>query len=466
LSNLIWACHDGPQSAFLASTVRECMYGGAAAGGKTDALLVCDLRWADHPLHRSIYLRRTRPQLQEAIDRTLYLYPQIVPGANWQEGKSRWEFPSGAIYQMGYAEHEPDILNYKSFEYNVVKFDELTTFTEKQYKFMFMRNRSKSKDLPLWIRSATNPGDVGHEFVYNRFIAKRNPYQVYTSEIELEKSSLTITQQFIPSFVWDNPSLPNRDEYIAGLMQMGEDEVAAYLYGQWTKLAGAMFKTLPLEVPASVMKPEHYVVRCIDYGWQDHTAVYWLLVYDNGEKVDIAAELYVNQTTIEGIAHLIKQQEQQLAYRGVKPVSISIGSPEMGNTQSTSAQSLQSMLAMHGVPVTPSKGGPGSRKVGWTQMQRFLQAGRLRVWEGAAPNFMRTLPIMMRDLNKPDDLRAKQEDHAVDSIRYGLMAIFDPIAPAIQLVDPRLDNPNFDTRFDKLITKLQNQRGRGLSEFF
>ena len=442
------------------------LYGGAAAGGKTDALEVCDLRWADHPLHRSVYLRRTRPQLQEAIDRALYLYPQIVPGIVWQEGKSRFECPSGAIYQFGHAEHEQDILNYKSFEYNVVKFDELTSFTEKQYLFMFMRNRSKSKDLPLWIRSATNPGDVGHEFVYNRFIHKREPYKVYLSEIPSDDGSKIITQQFIPSFIWDNPMVPNRDEYIAGLMQMGEEDVAAYLYGQWTKLAGAMFKVMPIEVPARVYRPDHYTVRCVDYGWQDYSAVYWLVVYDNGAFIDIVSEIYINQSGPERIAQLIKAEEEKLAMLGVRAPAISVGSPEMGKTEGTSGQSLSSMFSLHGTPVTPSKGAMGSRKTGWAQLQRFLQAGRMRYWPGACPNFLRTLPLMMRDPAKPDDIRAKQEDHACDAVRYGLMSIFDPIEIPKLDIDPRVDNANFDTRFEKRIAELQKAKGQGLGSFF
>ena len=114
-NEIIWSPNPGPQTAFLASAAREVLYGGAVGGGKTDALLACALRWVHHPRHRALMLRRTRPTLQEMIDRSIQLYGAAIPGAQWKEAESRWKLPSGAIIQMGYAEHEKDILNFKTF---------------------------------------------------------------------------------------------------------------------------------------------------------------------------------------------------------------------------------------------------------------------------------------------------------------------------------------------------------------
>src|SRR6266496_4258214 len=140
----LWRPNDGPQTAFLAATAREVLYGGAVYGGKSEALTILPLRFVEHPKHRAIILRRTRPQLQETIDRTIQLYSTIVPGGTWRESESRWVFPSGAIIQMGHAEHEKDIFQFKTFEYNLICFDELTTFSEPMYAFMMLRNRTKS----------------------------------------------------------------------------------------------------------------------------------------------------------------------------------------------------------------------------------------------------------------------------------------------------------------------------------
>lgn len=247
---VLWQPNVGPQTSFLSSTAREVLYGGAAGGGKTDALIACALRWINHPKHRALILRRTRPQLQEIVDRTAQLYADAVPGAQWREAESRWKFPSGAIIQLGHSEHARDIFNYKSFEYNLICFDELTSFEEQMYLFMFLRNRTKSHDLPPIIRSATNPGDVGHDWVFRRFVEKREPYKVYDEVTEFQGLKSVVPRQFIPSRVWDNPALPNRDAYIAGILQMDDADIQAYLYGEWTKLAGAMFKK-PLTVASS-----------------------------------------------------------------------------------------------------------------------------------------------------------------------------------------------------------------------
>src|SRR5512135_114835 len=452
-----WQPNPGPQTAFLASTAREVLYGGAAGGGKTDALLALPLRWADHPKHRALMMRRTRPDLQEMIDRTFGLYPDIVPGAEWRENESRWKFPSGAMIQMGYAEHAKDIMKFKSFEYNLICFDELTSFEEQMYLFMLLRNRTKSSDLPPMIRSATNPGDIGHDWVFRRFIEHRTPYVVYPEPVEVDGRHLIVSRQFVPSRVWDNPSLPNRDEYIAGIMQMSPEDVAAYLYGEWTQLAGAMFRT-PLVVAEynQLLDPsDYYVVRAVDFGIEDPTCVLWLIHYPRSNVIDIAAELYLRETTLDAVVKAVKYVEEQMRMR---PPLYSLGSPEMVNTQATSNQSIASMMSMQGVSVEK---GNTDRKAGWARIQNLLQRGALRVWPGGdgvwgAPNLQRTLPRMQRKtgLNQdPNDIRGRQEDHAVDALRYGVMGIYDRIANVPKPMP--VDEPDRDTMFEKMRAELQ-----------
>ena len=73
--------------------------------------------------------------------------------------------------QFGHAMHEKDIRNYDSAEYNFVAFDELTHFTRFQYEYLaFTRCRSSDPDLPAIVRSASNPGNIGHGWVRKRFI--------------------------------------------------------------------------------------------------------------------------------------------------------------------------------------------------------------------------------------------------------------------------------------------------------
>lgn len=455
----IWTPNVGPQTAFLSATAREVLYGGAVYGGKSEALTVLPLRFIEHPKHRAIILRRTRPQLQETIDRTLQLYPDVVPGATWQEAKSRWKFPSGALIQMGYAEHEKDIYNFKTFEYNLIIFDELTTFTEHMYSFMMLRNRSKSNDLPLWVRAGTNPGDIGHEWVYNRFIKERIPYKVYDEIVEYNGTKIPLTRQFIPSSVYDNAAMSPemRDQYIAGIVStMPPEDVAAFLGGDWNKLAGAMFKTPMVFLDQSgLLDTDYYTIRAIDYGWDDYTCVLWMVYYPKAGVLDIVSELYVRETTLDGIAHYILEREKSLP---IRPVMYSVGSPEMGNLQATSGQSISSMLAIKGVHVEKAN---TDRIAGWAYLQNMLGKKGIRVWPGAAPNLTRTLAKLQRNSgpNKdPNDIRPHQEDHAADALRYGTMTVYEAPAatqpPAVKEVDPSKQ----DVVFDKVIADLNRQR--------
>lgn len=423
------------------------MYGGAAAGGKSDALIVLPTRWADHPKTRAIILRRTRPQLQEIIDRAKTLYAEIIPGVEWVERESRFRLPAGGYIRMGHAEHDEDILQYKSDEYNVVCFDEATSFTQKQYLFMFSRNRSKAPDLRPIMRAASNPGDVSHEFFFDRFIRNRKPYEVYTEVSEVFGRKIPITRQFIPAAVRDNPKLANADEYIAGLLEMGE-EGQMYLHGVWTNLAGTMFRRVPEEVQSGkFLHHNWFLARSMDYGLTDQTAVYWALVYPHADPkqvvVDIVGELYVNEVSVDNLAESIKHVENML---GFGTPAISVADPKIFAREGTSMQSIGTMLEAKGLWFDKAN---NDRVAGWAQMQRMLHRGSLRVWVPKAPNLMRTLPNLMRHPKKPNDIKDKQEDHAADSVRYLLMAIYEN-PPKIQVVQPE-DSRYRDLEFDKML---------------
>lgn len=468
---VLWRPSRGPQTCFLSSNAREVLYGAAVGSGKTDALLVAPLRWVEHPKHRALMMRRTRPNLQEMIDRSLQLYKDAVPGAQWREAESRWRFPSGAIIQMGYAEHEKDILNFKSFEYNFIGIDELTSFSESMYSFLFTRNRTKSADLPLIVRTATNPGDIGHDWVLNRFIGieqqgtARVPYQVYTEQVDIgEGKMIGLGRQFIPATVWDNDAIPNKEEYIAGMISgMPPEDVAAYLYGRWDQLVGAMFKKplIVLDRP-TMLDTDYVVVRAIDYGIDDHTCVLWLLFYPKANVVDVVAELYVRETTLDGIAHYIKEREAQLKLRNVM---YSVGSPEMINTKPSAFgenQSIATMLTAKGIPVEKAN---ADRKAGWVKIMDLMGKAGLRVWPmddkgHGAPNLVRTLPKLQRNSGPgkdPNDIRPRQEDHAADALRYGVMAaVYETVAVNQQAEPERRDPSKFDTTFDKVVDGIKS----------
>ena len=94
--NVIFKPNVGPQTAFLAAAEREVLYGGAAGGGKSYAMLADPIRYLNHPQFSGLLLRHTTEELRELIWKSQEIYPKIYPGIKWSERKMQWQTPSGA----------------------------------------------------------------------------------------------------------------------------------------------------------------------------------------------------------------------------------------------------------------------------------------------------------------------------------------------------------------------------------
>ena len=116
------------QAEFMQRGEYEALYGGAAGGGKSDALLAEALRQADKACYRGIIFRKTYPQLTELEDRSQTLYKGAYPAARYNKTKALLELPSGAKIYFGAMQHKKDRLNYQGKHYDFVGFDELTQF--------------------------------------------------------------------------------------------------------------------------------------------------------------------------------------------------------------------------------------------------------------------------------------------------------------------------------------------------
>jgi len=92
---ILFEPNPGPQTDFLAAPEKDVLYGGAAGGGKSYAMLVDPLRYAHREQHRALILRRSMPELRELIDKSRELYPKAFIGAKFREVDKIWKFPSG-----------------------------------------------------------------------------------------------------------------------------------------------------------------------------------------------------------------------------------------------------------------------------------------------------------------------------------------------------------------------------------
>ena len=216
-----------PQAEFLLCDRREVFYGGAGGGGKTVALLTAALQHVDQPGYDALLLRRTMPDLR-LPGSLLDLAHKWLDGAKAMfEARDRWfVFPSGARLVFGYCENVGDEQRYRSAQFQYIGVDELTQWFERQYRFLFSRlRRLVGSNVPCRIRSASNPGYLGHNWVKDRFIKTKN----------------CADRVFIPARLCDNPML-DQEGYTKSLMQLDPVRRAQILHGDWEVTDEGMLK--------------------------------------------------------------------------------------------------------------------------------------------------------------------------------------------------------------------------------
>jgi hypothetical protein len=223
-----WTPHP-KQADFLSRMEEEVMYGGAAGGGKTVSLLASALMFVDFGDYHALLLRRTFPQLR--------LPGSLIPLSNaWLRGtdarfnksEHQWTFPSGSTLTFGHINTYEDVYDYQSSAYSFIGFDELTQFTRSMYTYLFSRVRSSSSSLvPQRIRSATNPGGVGHAWVKARFIDKKR------TRDDVDEPTTSFEPWFIPALLEDNHSI-GREQYERMLRKLSATDYMRLRHGDWS----------------------------------------------------------------------------------------------------------------------------------------------------------------------------------------------------------------------------------------
>jgi hypothetical protein len=269
-----------PQAAFLLLDCLEALYGGAAGGGKSDALLMGALQYVDTPGYAAGLFRKTYADLTKPgalIDRS----HQWLQGtdATWNEQKKLWRFPSGAVIQFGHLEHENDIYNYQGAEFQYLGFDELTQLSLKQYRYLLSRlRRLKGVKIPLRARAGSNPGGVGHDWVRNRFLI----------------AGPAAGRVFVPAKLEDNPHL-DVEEYELSLAELDDVTRRQLRQGDWSvrDKDNALVPEWTAEVAKActrvVERPEYFTPYIAgDLGSRDLTA--WGLGHWNFERAELVVE--------------------------------------------------------------------------------------------------------------------------------------------------------------------------------
>ena len=233
------------QQLFLELNSLEAMFGGAAGGGKSDALLMAALQYVDEPGYAAIIFRKslTDLALPEALIPRSHEWLAQTP-AVWHEKEAggvpgrTWKFPSGATLTFAYLDSSQDKYRYQSSAYQFIGFDELTQFPEDNYLYLFSRlRRLVGSNVPLRMRSASNPGGEGHEWVKARFIPEdytkdqAGEAKVW-SKTTLDDEDREVSTSFVPSRIQDNQHL-EQESYIEGLGKLGRVAREQLLHGDW-----------------------------------------------------------------------------------------------------------------------------------------------------------------------------------------------------------------------------------------
>lgn len=278
------------QAEFLAAGEFEVLYGGAAGGGKSDALLVDALGVAyggwRNPNHRALLLRRSLPELRDLIGRSRGLYPALDPGARFLESRLAWVFSDGAQIEFGYLQRDEDRFRYQGRAWNYLGFDELTLWpSDRGYVYLMSRCRTTDPSLPCYVRATTNPNGPGQPWVMNRFAI---PVEGTATRIAVEipdPEAGTVTtrhRRFIPARLADNPFLASSG-YRERLLELPPEDRDALLHGRWQAASafGAYYAEQMRrlrregrirEVPYTPGEP---VNTFWDIGWNDTTAIWF-----------------------------------------------------------------------------------------------------------------------------------------------------------------------------------------------
>ena len=444
---VIFKPNTGPQTSFLAASEREVFYGGARGGGKSYAMLVDPLRYCSKAHHRALLIRRTMPELRDLIQKSQLLYSKAFPGAKWREQEKEWRFPSGAKIEFGYAENMTDVLRYQGQSYTWIGIDELPQYPSPDiYNFLRSSLRSVDPEIPVYMRSTGNPGNVGSQWVREMFVEPSEPNTAFDVGIDTPKGKKYITRRFIPAKLQDNPYLMQTDDYYIMLASLPEVQRKQFLDGDWDAYEDSAFpefsKTVHCGEPFEIPKG-WYKFRAADWGYSSPACVLWFAVdYDN--NLWIYRELYTKKVTADQFARqVLALENNEYVHYGVLDVSTWAKRGDVG-------PSIAETMIQNGCRWSPSDRSPKSRINGKLEIHKRLKVvdnnPGIRVFANCK-NLIRTLSALPTDDKNPEDVDTNAEDHAYDALRYGCMS--RPLHPkyAARFRRPSEDFQPQDTKF-------------------
>lgn len=408
------------------------LIGGAAGGSKSRGLREIGHREClKHKNFRVLLLRRTYKELDQTHLRDVELEAPEM-GADAVPSAKICRYPNGSTMQFGHCETAADAVNYLSAEYDLIIFDELVTFEETPVLLISSRARSSKPGVVPRVMAGTNPGGPQSHWVRSRFIDKTVDREQFPDYDPREWT-------FIQSKLEDNPYLDRN--YERKLLALPPELRKAYRDGDWDIFPGQYFpewrkathvKALPI--------PDNAVwYLAIDGGFVKPAAILWIAMWDGLAYVrhEWNPVRVLNSDQAKGI-------KQLTAEYGITRVKLRVADTSLWTPEQDTGESAAETFARHGVPLMQAT---KDRVNGWKRLREWLAPSPAkRPWLMVHPDctyLVRTLPAMLSDKTKPEDVDSDGEDHSVDALRYFVMSRPAPEVKSTERVRAPEGSPRF-----------------------
>lgn len=487
------------QAKFHSSDAFETFFGGAAGPGKSTALCADAISFClKYPGHRAFFFRRTTvmlrqgtlPVLQKQIAEYMALpdhmkatMPNGKPLTIKYNGSDKvFKFSNGSFIQFAYLQNEADLGAYSSIEMHWLGLDEVTQFKEEEYMFLLTRVRADD-DRPLRVRCASNPGDIGHNWVRERFIESVDPNIHYTPEVPYEQKyedpvtgeTYYRTRVFIPAFVSDNPNMHIQVEYRRNLNAIKDPQLRkALLYGDWNSFKDQVYTEWDSELhvlmdrrlPIDLDKCQKFIG--FDWGYRDPAVATWIAVAPENE--DGVRHYYAYREIHETgksarwwgktISDIIRDEPVEymvlphdcFAHTGGSGHTIADTFEEF-DINFVRADSLSHAAKMHRISLLHDLLSLADDGQPYLQLHKFCA------------NTIATVPTLPYSKTRPEEIDDKADDHDFDALTYGLMVIDDPegyIVGDPNAPDPdRYNSNNLARAISDSAVRFSNRRGSG-----
>jgi len=415
----------------------------------------------DYPDYQGCCIRRTEPELNaNTLVEQRKIYPQF--GGKWNKQFRKWEFPSGAEILNRPCHRDEDLNFFQGQNFHRIYIGELTQFTLQYVEEIESCCRSSHEFIKARKIYDCNPGKIGHKWVKKKYIDVCRPKvdgaKVYLEEYDIwyqPKKPGDIyttadgeTYWFIPSTVFDNEYLCNRDKnYVRNLLSKNRILREMWLFGNWDVFAGQYFDMWDDDVHVMdekkffnardglelIEKKRHFdwsdwsLYRSFDYGFKAPWAGGFYAVHNVSRDIVKFGEIYETGLTSS------QQAKKCLEYSMVNynlsndDFILNLADPKSYWKRHDTGDDFvrpKDYYDEEGIFLTEANNERVQGAMMVAEALRIRKDGTARlVILSNCINTIDTIPNLPADENRPEDVDTKAEDHTYDEMRYFLTHI-------------------------------------------